>query len=76
MKSVNKGRIPGRLRNEYARFDERCSVLYQCGYSTYQIADKLNRSQGAVGRSLRRSKTPRRSNKESQLIRAQLGRAA
>jgi hypothetical protein len=44
--------------------------------STYQIAARLRCSQGRVGRSLRRTRTPRRTSHQGQIVRFSARRAA
>lgn len=70
MKLVTKGKIPESRKEEYAEFDTRCASLYRSGLSTYQVAKELKVTQGAVARSLRRSKTKRRSISDAMLLRA------
>lgn len=67
-----RGAIPQYLRINYAKFDADCTRLYREGFSTYVIAEKLKRSQGAVARSLRRTKTPRRSYIQAEQMRQQM----
>lgn len=51
--------------------DDKISVLYLVGYSTYQIARRLGEglTQDQVRKALRRTNTPMRSNSEAQQLR-------
>ena len=55
-----------RRRNHHPILDVHIAGLYLKGYSTYAIAEEFDISQGKVARTLRRTKTPRRSNSEAQ----------
>lgn len=50
-------------------FDAKIAVTYLCGFSISQTASKLGVSKGMVSDALKRTKTPRRSQSEAQMLR-------
>jgi hypothetical protein len=67
---ASPGRPDEKARTKLKAFDAVVSHLYlKARLSTYQIAHGLKCSQGKVGRSLRRTRTPRRSSSEGYLLR-------
>ena len=53
-------------------YDAKISVLYRCGLSTYQVANRLGISQGMVSDALKRTGTPKRSRSEAMRLRHDL----